>query len=116
MQLARYYCQARGVPSGYVVPLALGSRLTDGISRDDYEKRIAQPLRRIFATREDLNHIKCLVTTYGVPFKVGPRGALTDSKAQVTRLRDSLEREDQALARLEQAREDRLDRVRDPHA
>jgi uncharacterized protein (TIGR03790 family) len=103
VQLARYYCQVREVPSGYVVPLALGSRLADGISRADYEKRIAQPLRRIFATREDLSHIKCLVTTYGVPFKVGPRGELARSDARLTRLRDSLEQEKQALAELEQA-------------
>ncbi len=104
VQLARYYCQVREVPSGYVVPLALGSRLADGISRADYEKRIAQPLRRIFATREDLNHIKCLVTTYGVPFKVGPRGPLADSEAKMTSLRTQLEREDEVLTKLEEAK------------
>lgn len=103
VQLARYYCRARGVPPAYVVPLALGSRLSDNISRDDYEKRMAQPLRRLFETREDLNHIKCLVTTYGVPFRVGGRGALADSEARLTPLRESLERDKQTLAQLEQA-------------
>ena len=74
MQLARYYCRARGLPSGYVVPVALGAKPRDAISRSDYENRLAKPLYRLFSTRPGLAHIRCLVTTYGVPFKVGTRG------------------------------------------
>ena len=102
VQLARYYCQARGLPSGYVVPLSLGGRLRDTIDRDDYEQRLAKPLRRIFATRPDLAGIRCLLTTYGVPFRVGQRGGLKQFEGRLPELRQSLEQEKQAIAELEE--------------
>jgi len=105
-RLARYYCQARGLPSGYVVRVSLGRRLRDSISREDYEARLAKPLRRIFATRPDLAHIKCLVTTYGVPYKVGPRGHLKRFEERLPQLRQSLEQETQALAELEEKQQE----------
>lgn len=109
VRLARYYCQARGLPTGYVIPVSLGASLRDSISRSDYEKRLAKPLRRIFATRPDLANVKCLVTTYGVPFKVGPRGPLTGSEEQLTRLRRLLEQENETIAQLKQQQADSAD-------
>ena len=101
VRLARYYCQKRGLPRGYVVPVSLGRPLRGSISRSDYEKRLAKPLRRIFATRMDLADIKCLVTTYGVPYTVGPRGPLARSEEGLPQLRQALEQEKAAMAELE---------------
>jgi uncharacterized protein (TIGR03790 family) len=100
-RLARYYCERRAVPSGNVVPLALGTRLRDSISRNDYDRRLAGPLRRIFATRPDLAHIKCLVTTYGIPLAVGPREPLPRMEGQLKQLRQLLQQEQDAVAQLE---------------
>lgn len=101
VRLARYYCERRGVPGGHVVPLVLGTALRDSISRDDYDKQIARPIRRLFATRQDLAHVKCLVTTYGVPFRVGPRGTLPQFEDRLNQLRQQLEQAKEAVARLE---------------
>jgi uncharacterized protein (TIGR03790 family) len=101
MRLARYYCQARGLPRGYVVPVSLGARVRDMMNRDEYEKRLAQPLRRLFLTRMDLAHIKCLVTTYGVPYRVGPRAPLTGQEERLTKLNELLKQVDEELAELE---------------
>lgn len=100
--LARYYCEQRGVPSGNVVPVALGPQLRDSISRDDYEKRLAGPIRRTFATRKDLQHIRCLVTTYGVPYKVGRRDPLPGTDGQLKQLRQWQEETKEAMTQLEQ--------------
>jgi len=102
VKLARYYCQARGIPSGNVLPVMLGAQLRDSISRADYDKRLAGPIRRTFATRKDLANIECLVTTYGVPFKVGPREPLGGFDAQLAKLRQTLQEEKDAIAQLEQ--------------
>jgi len=102
VRLARYYCLKRGLPKGYVVPVSLGRQLRNSISRSDYEKQLAKPLRRIFATRMDLADIKCLVTTYGVPYQVGPRGTLERFEERLPQLRQSLEQEKQAIAELEE--------------
>jgi uncharacterized protein (TIGR03790 family) len=103
VRLARYYCERRGVPSGHVVPLALGTTLRDTVSRDDYEKRIAQPIRRLLSTRPDMAGIKCLVTTYGIPFRVGARGPLSQHEARLIQIRTRLEQAKEAVSQLEAA-------------
>ncbi len=101
VRLARYYCQKRGIPAGRIIPVALGAALRDSISRADYERRLARPIRRIFATREDTAPIKCLVTTYGIPFRVGRRGPEANAERRVKTLRDRLRRVEESLARME---------------
>ena len=101
-RLARYYCQQRGIPANHVVPVALGTPLRDTIGRDDYEKRLAGPIRRTFTTRKDLENIRCLVTTYGVPFRVGRREPLDGLDAQLRQLRQLLQEQKDAIAELEQ--------------
>jgi uncharacterized protein (TIGR03790 family) len=101
-RLARYYCEKRGVPPGNVIPVSLGARLHDSLSRADYDNRLAGPVRRIFTTRKDLEKIRCLVTTYGVPFKVGRREPLAGYEAQLKELRQWQQQEKDALTELEQ--------------
>lgn len=102
VRLARYYCQKRGLPSGCIVPVSLGTQLRDSMSRSDYERRLAQPIRRTFATRDDLSHIKCLVTTYGIPFKVGRRGPQVGADKRLKELRRQLRQEKEAIAQQEE--------------
>ncbi len=102
MNLARYYCEKRGVPRGNIIPLSLGTQLRDTIGRDEYEKRLAGPIRRTFTSRKDLGHIECLVTTYGVPFRVGRRDPVGGSDEQLKQLRESLQAAKDTLGKLEQ--------------
>ncbi len=101
VRLARYYCERRGLPSGNVLPVSLGTSLRDSIGRADYDAHLAGPIRRVFLTRKDLGGIKCLVTTYGIPFRVGPREPLSGYDAQLKQLRILLEQEKKAIAELE---------------
>ncbi len=102
VKLARYYCEKRGIPSSNVLPVSLGPQPRDSISRTDYDKRLAGPVRRVFSTRNDLSKIRCLVTTYGIPFKVGRREPLAGYEAQLKELRQYLQQEKDAIAQLEQ--------------
>ncbi|HNS20530.1 MAG TPA: TIGR03790 family protein [Sedimentisphaerales bacterium] len=102
VRLARYYCEKRGIPSGNVIPVSLGTPVRDSIGRADYEKRLAGPIRRTFTARKDLAHIRCLVTTYGVPFRVGRRDPLRGLEAQLEKLRQALQAEKDAIAQLDQ--------------
>ncbi len=82
VELARYYCDRRKVPQENIIALPLGSKLRDGINRVDYEKKLAGAIRDKLSTLEFAGRIRCLVTTYGVPFKVGRRKAReSESKA-----------------------------------
>ncbi|MBN1509392.1 MAG: TIGR03790 family protein [Sedimentisphaerales bacterium] len=100
-RLARYYCEKRGVPSGNVVPVSLGPQLRDSISRADYDKRLAGPIRVLLTTRKDLEQVKCLVTTYGVPYSVGRCEPATGMDSRLKQLRQWLQQEKDAIAPLE---------------
>jgi len=45
-RIARYYCNKRGVPDRNIIALPLGAKLKDTISRGDYEKKLAEPIRK----------------------------------------------------------------------
>jgi len=102
MSLARYYCKMRGIPPANVIPVSVGAQLRDSISRADYDQRLAGPIRRTFAAAKVLSQIDCLVMTYGIPYKVGPREPLRGFDAQLAKLRQTLQEEKDEIAQLEQ--------------
>ena len=83
-QLAAYYCKMRSIPDENLIALPLP--LTPDISRDDYNKLMAKPLRAEFDRRawwkrsrvQDgitmpvANQIRVLVTLRGVPLRIQP--------------------------------------------
>ena len=86
--LAEYYSAKRKIPTDNILALPLGAALADTISRDDYQGRLAEPIRKELARRRYVRPIRCLLTTYGVPFKVGRRGPLKGRQERLSRLRE----------------------------
>jgi uncharacterized protein (TIGR03790 family) len=86
VRLAQYYCERRKVPAKNILTLALGANLADTITRADYEEKLAEPIRERLAQPALANKTRCLLTTYGVPFKVGPRGALKNKQERLEQL------------------------------
>src|SRR5215212_3747922 len=66
-QVADHYVAKRGVPKTNVVELDLPKG--EDISRADYDKKLVEPLRD--ALKDHKDKAKVLVTTYGVPLRVG---------------------------------------------
>ena len=85
-EIGQYYCRQRNVPKENILALSLGKTLADSISRDDYDKNIAEPVRKRITDQAPGKSIRCLLTTYGVPYKVGPRGPLKEKLEQLKRL------------------------------
>jgi len=102
VRIAQYYCAKRGVPVGNILALPLGMSLGDTIDRDDYEKRLAEPIRQKLSSPEFAGKIRCLLTTYGVPIKVGGRGPLKDQEGKLKQLRELAEQEKSKIEQLEQ--------------
>ncbi len=103
VQLAQYYCAKRAVPSGNVLALSLGTSLNDTIARGDYERQLAGPIRKKLATGEFAGKIRCLLTIYGVPIKVGGRGPLKDQQDKLKHLQKLVKEAKDELKRLEQS-------------
>jgi uncharacterized protein (TIGR03790 family) len=101
VELGRYYCRQRNVPEENIMALSLGKTLSNAITRVAYDKRIAEPVRKRLAGASGWG-IKCLLTTYGVPYKVGPRGTLKDQAERLKQLQASAEQYEKKLASLKQ--------------
>ena len=82
--LAKYYCQVRGIPQSHIISLAM----PDGeqIGRLLYEKSIAVQFREKMALMPDGENIRCVVTVYGVPLRIGPAGPSRSEKVLLARL------------------------------
>ena len=82
--LAGYYAKKRGIPPGQIV--GLDCPIREEISREEYDRHIAEPLRKIFAARGwwkmhrtpaglaivEENKIRFVAIMYGVPLKIAP--------------------------------------------
>jgi uncharacterized protein (TIGR03790 family) len=101
-QIAHDYCENRGVPDKNILSLSLGKRLNDAISRDDYENLLAKPIREELTARGPSGKagskpIRCLLTTYGVPFKVGKRGTLPAMEGRLKELEKLVKQEKERI-------------------
>ncbi len=99
-RIAEYYCKKRKIPKKNIIYLALGYEPRERISRDDYERSLALPIRRELQRRFP-GEIRCLVTTYGIPIKVGPRGMLPGMGGKLNELKGLLRQQKQKIEQLE---------------
>jgi len=100
VRIAQYYCRKRGVPAGNNLTLPLGTGLSYTITRLDYDKQLASPIREKLFTLEFAGKIRCLLTTYGVPIKVGGRAPLKGQEDKLQRLKELAEREKSKIQQL----------------
>ena len=71
LDIAKFYCSKRQVPLSNIIELSLPWPAGDSISRDAYNTAIAAPIRVFLKSSDHAGNIKCLVTTWGIPTKVG---------------------------------------------
>jgi uncharacterized protein (TIGR03790 family) len=102
VELAKYYCKKRKVPKSNILFLSLGKQLTDQISRDDYQSKLAEPVREKLL-EPDFFKTRCLLTTYGIPFRVGKRGPLAVQEGKLNELKNQLKEEKGKLDKLKQS-------------
>ena len=98
VRIAQYYCAKRKVPKDNILALPLPASET--ISRDDYEKQLAEPIREKLSSTEFVGKIRCLLTTYGVPIKVRGRGPLKGQEDKLKQLKKLAEQEKNRIGQL----------------
>jgi len=103
VEIAQYYCAKRDVPADNIFTLSLETGPNDTITRDNYEKQLAEPIRKKLSGPEFISKIRCLLTTYGVPIKVGSRGVLEGQDDRLKQLEELAQKERSNLEQLEQS-------------
>jgi len=86
-----HYVRQRNIPGFNIISLPLPEPDTISISSDDYQKFLAEPIRKKLTSKRLNGKIKCIVTTYGVPIKIGPRKPLKNQQKHLTKLNDLYE-------------------------
>ncbi|MBA4062229.1 MAG: hypothetical protein C0501_00720 [Isosphaera sp.] len=100
-QVADHYLAKRGVPKGNVVELDLPKG--EDITRAEYDAKLAGRLRDALKDKKDA--AKVLVTTYGVPLRVGSQVPNADEKKQLDALRPDLDAARKKVAELEKTKD-----------
>ncbi|MGB8227225.1 MAG: TIGR03790 family protein [Sedimentisphaerales bacterium] len=100
LQLAQYYCGKRTVPTGNILKIPLGQNLSEEINRPQYNNVLAAAVKKELQENRLPGEIKCLLTLYGVPIKVGSAGPLKDSEQLVLKLSAMLDEKKQRFRSL----------------
>ncbi|MBN2024274.1 MAG: TIGR03790 family protein [Pirellulales bacterium] len=72
-ELARYYAKARAVPEGNL--LLLPGKPVETLRRDAWEEEVRPAIRKWLTQHDPDRKIRCLVTCWDVPLKIGRREA-----------------------------------------
>jgi len=79
--LAQYYMQRRQIPASHLIRLRV--TVEERCTRQEYDKRIREPVRQALAELDPKRRIRCLVVMYGVPLAVQPSGTSEEENRQV---------------------------------
>ncbi|NOY52112.1 MAG: TIGR03790 family protein [Deltaproteobacteria bacterium] len=103
VRLGKFYMARRHIPAGHLS--ALDMPKGEQISRRDYARLIAAPLRKIVRKlRSRGEKIRCIVTTYGVPLRIGPQRPAGVSDGEVRAVRKSVRKKKKAFSVLQKDR------------
>lgn len=88
VKLAKIYAAARGIPDGRTVALDLPA--TEEVDFDVYERDVVPPIRDFLRSPQLQGKIRCLVTFYGVPFRIRAKTDTDAEKAELADLQEQL--------------------------
>ncbi|AQQ09596.1 hypothetical protein L21SP3_01404 [Sedimentisphaera cyanobacteriorum] len=83
LSIAHFYAQTRSLPEDNIIQLSLGADAGKSISRKKYISDVKTPVK---AALSDISGIRCLVTVYGVPYKIRPWDTAEKNKPYLEKL------------------------------
>ena len=89
VKTAEFYAKARLVPDGRILKLNLPG--AEEISFDRYERDIVPQVRQFLRDNDLKTKVKCLVTFYGLPIRIGSKQMTAQEHDEVAQLKQQLE-------------------------
>lgn len=111
VELARFYMSVRDIPKTHLLQLSVTNN--EWCSRDEYEKKVANKVRKHLMEKDPLWQIRCLVTMYGLPLKVRPPEMTPEEKKQVETLKRKQKIIKERLQNSEEQKEEGIDALRE---
>lgn len=81
--LADYYLKARGIPESHLC--LIDCSLGETLNRAEWEGKVRPAIRQWLETKDPSRKIRCLVTVWDVPLKIGPVPSNAPELAEVSR-------------------------------
>jgi len=97
-RLAEYYAQVRGVPAGRIIEIDVGG--SEQIEMQQYDAEVVPAIRSFLRENGLESKVKCLVTFWGVPIRIGPKRRLPGEAQELAKLEKV---HDETMARVAQA-------------
>jgi uncharacterized protein (TIGR03790 family) len=110
VHLACHYMEQRGIPEGNLFQVGVADK--EVCSREVYDTKIAEPIRRYLKDKDPMNKILCLVTVYGMPLKITPSLIAAQEKQDVAALRNRRKTLNRELKRLDKHKEEQVEKIR----
>lgn len=88
VRLAEYYAAKRGIPAGRLLKLDVPNH--EQMPFADYQAKVADPVRTFLRTGGLETKIKCLVTFYGVPFRIAAKVSTKGETDELAELKQML--------------------------
>jgi uncharacterized protein (TIGR03790 family) len=110
VELAQFYIKKRNIPEANILKLTL----SDGeeCTREEYEQKVVQTVRKFLEEKNSTGRIRCLVTMYGLPLKIsGPKMTLQE-KNQVEDLKIRRKSLEDRLKKFEEKKDDYIKTVK----
>ena len=70
VEIATHYMNVRSIPTENL--LLIDTNTTEVCSRQQYDQDIRKPVAEFLEKKMETSRIRCIVTVYGVPLKIGP--------------------------------------------
>ena len=105
MRIGKLYSRLRNVPSSHIISVDVP--LKDSISRKRYERSIAGPVRKaVTGLYNEGKEIRCIVTTYGIPLRVGMMKQLIYPEEKISKYSRLLKEKEKKLSVLKKKGKD----------
>ena len=101
IRIGELYIKLRKIPATNLIKVKVNTG--DNISRENYNRFIASPLRkRLKILRSQGKMINCVVTTFGIPLRISASRPQNYSKSEVDKYKNAKTQKKNELARLEE--------------
>jgi uncharacterized protein (TIGR03790 family) len=108
--LAQFYIEKRNIPKANLLQLTISER--EACTREEYNRKVVQTVRKYLEKKKSTNHIRCLVTMYGLPLKISGSKLTPHEKNQVEDLRKKRKLIKERLKKSEGQKDDHLKTIK----
>lgn len=102
VEIGKYYSKKRSVPDINILYLRISDQ--EYCDRSYYNQKIASEVKEFIIRNDPVKLIRCLVTTHGIPLKVGPEEIGKEAQKRIAEIKDQQNKIRSDLKKLQESK------------